>query len=97
MPAATVGLEVEIRPLDGQRVPAHAHGHQRDHGHVRTHAHLAHVAVVNRPVAEGQVPSLVFGELEQGGYELFEKGRSDDVVLRTAVVGGEVTTAAWPE
>jgi len=95
MPATTVGLEVEIRPLDGQHVRAHAHGHQHDHDH--THAHLAHVAVVNRPVADGQVPSLVFGELEQGRYELFEKGRPDVVALRASVVGGEVTTAAWPD
>jgi len=105
MPASTVGLEVEIRPLDGQHVRAHAHdhahaeGHAQDHTHDHSHdhAHLAHVAVVSRPVAEGRVPSLVFGELEQGIYELFEKGRPDAVVLRAAVVGGEVTSALWPD
>lgn len=86
MPASMLGLEVEIRPLDGQ----HAHG--RDRGH----DHLAHVAVVNRPVASGHVPSLVFGELEQGRYELFEKGCPEVVALRTSVLGGEVTTATWP-
>jgi hypothetical protein len=83
MPDSTVGLEVEIRRLDGQ--DAHGHGH------------LAHVAVVNRPAAEAQVPSLVFGELEHGRYELFEKGRPDAVALRAAVVGGEVTSAIWPD
>jgi hypothetical protein len=93
MPATTVGREVEIRPLDGQ----HTHGHGHDHAHGDAHEHLTHVAVVNRPVAEGQVPSLVFGELEQGRYELFEKGRPDAVVLRASVVGGEVTSATWPD
>jgi hypothetical protein len=93
MPATTVGREVEIRPLDGQ----HSHGHGHDHLRGSAHEHLAHVAVVSRPVAEGRVPSLVFGELEQGRYELFEKGRPDAVALRAAVVGGEVTSAIWPD
>jgi hypothetical protein len=92
MPATTVGLEVEIRPLDEQQVRAHAH----DQAHGHEHSHLAHVAVVSRPVAQGQVPSLVFGELEQGRYELFEKGRPDAVALCADVVGGEVTSATWP-
>jgi len=91
MPAATVGLEVEIRPLDDDHVRAHAHAHEH------AHAHLAHVAVVSRPVAEGQVPSLVFGELADGRYELFEKGRPDDVALLATVVGGQVTSAVWPD
>jgi hypothetical protein len=94
MPATTVGLEVEIRPLDEQHVRAHAHDHAHDHDH--DHSRLAPVAVVSRPVAEGQVPSLVFGELEQGRYELFEKGRPDAVALCAEVVGGEVTSATWP-
>ena len=79
MPASLVGLEVEIRPLDGL-----------------DHHHLAHVAVVSRPVGDGHLPSLVFAELEAGGYELFEKGRSDAVALRVRIAGGEVTTASWP-
>jgi hypothetical protein len=82
MPAAWVGREVEIRPLG-----------RHDHGH----AHLAHVAVVNRPVAGGRVPSLVFGELAAGHYELFEKGRPDAVAVRATVVGGEVTCTVWPD
>jgi hypothetical protein len=83
MPAATLGREVEIRPLDGAS--------ERGHGH------LAHVAVVSRPVVGGRVPSLVFGELEAGRYELFEKGCPEAVALRTSVVGGEVTSAVWPD
>jgi hypothetical protein len=94
MPASTVGLEVEIRPLD--TAPASAHTHAHDHGHAHDHAHLAHVAVVARPVADGQLPSLVFGELESGRYELFEKGCPDAVALQVTVAGGVVTTAAWP-
>jgi hypothetical protein len=89
MPASTVGLEVEIRPLEGERGRAHAH----DQGHT----HLAHVAVVARPVQNGRVPSLVFGELPSGRYELFEKGCPRDVALRVEVSGGAVTNAVWPQ
>ena len=47
-------------------------------------------------MAGGTVPSLVFGELTAGRYDLFEKGRPDDVVLTVDVDGGQVTAAAWP-
>ena len=57
--------------------------------------HRPHVAVVNRPVADGQVPSLVFPELVEGRYGLCLKG-SSDVVLVVDVRGGEVATAEWP-
>jgi hypothetical protein len=82
MPASTVGLEVEIRPVDA--------GH--DHGH----DHLAHVAVVARPVTGGCLPSLVYGELPAGSYELFEKGRPNAVALRAEVIGGTVSFGSWP-
>jgi len=95
MPASMVGLEVEIRPLEDQQVHAHAHGPDGHHHHGP--GHLAHVAVVDRPVAGGRVPSLVYGELEQGRYELFEKGCPDAVALCVTVVGGQVTSAAWPD
>lgn len=90
MPEQMVGTEVEIRPL--RRIAVHTHG---PHGHVG-HEHLAHVAVVRRPVAGGAVPSLVFPELIDGGYELFSKGHPEAVVLRVDVVGGEVTKTDWP-
>jgi hypothetical protein len=93
MPAVTVGLEVEIRPLDGQHVGG-AHPHHRRQEH--SHDHLAHVAVVARPVAGGHLPSLVFPELEAGRYELFEMGRPEAVALRTEVRGGAVTSVDWP-
>jgi hypothetical protein len=93
MPASTVGLEVEIRPLGEQPVHAHAPGAGHAHGGV----HLAHVAVVARPVGDGHLPSLVFADLQAGGYELFEKGRPDAVALTVEVAGGEVTSAAWPD
>ena len=92
MPGAMVDTEVEIRPVG----VAHSHPHGDHHQHGDHHEHLAHVAVVERPVAGGTVPSLVFGELTAGRYDLFEKGRPDDVVLTVAVDGGQVTTAAWP-
>jgi hypothetical protein len=96
MPESTVGLEVEIRPLDGQHVHGHGHAHAHGHAHGHAHEHLAHVAVVVRPVADGSLPSLVFPELGSGRYELFEKGRPDAVALEVEVVGGAVTSADWP-
>jgi hypothetical protein len=93
MPGTMVDSEVEIRPVGGS--PRHAHGgpmHEHHHGH----GHLAHVAVVARPVADGTVPSLVFGELETGRYDLFEKGHPEQVALTVDVVGGRVTSADWP-
>lgn len=92
MPAGTEGVEVEIRPAHG----APAHGvHQHDHAHEPGHSHHPHVAVVNRPVKDAQVPSLVFPELVERRYELYKKG-TDDVRLTVDIHGGEVTTAAWP-
>ena len=89
MPEAMVDTEVEIRPVGGAR----SHSHE---GHPHHHpGHLAHVAVVARPVAGGTVPSLVFGELEAGRYDLFEKGHPDHVVLTVDVEGGRVSSADW--
>ena len=47
--------------------------------------------------ATATMPSLVFGELEAGRYELFEKGCPDHVALRVDVTGGEVTSTSWPD
>ena len=57
---------------------------------------LPHVAVVNRPVGETWVPSLVFGEVHQGEYVLVHKGE-EAPQARVAVRGGEVTWAVWPD
>jgi hypothetical protein len=91
MPEGMAGVEVEIRPWGAQ-------GHldeQHDHHHSHGHAHHPHVAVVNRPVENGRVPSLVFPELVEGRYELYEKN-TDDVRLTVDICGSEVTTADWP-
>lgn len=84
MPADLEGVEVEIRPEGSHQ---HSHGQHRHHH--------PHVAVVNRPVAGGRLPSLVFGEVKQGRYGLCLK-ESDEVALEVDVVGGEVTSATWP-
>lgn len=84
MPATMVDVEVEIRP----------EGHSADPG-AGHHHHHPHVAVVERPVRGAVVPSLVFGELVEGRYELYVKG-TDDVRLTVGVVGGEVATSTWP-
>jgi hypothetical protein len=78
-PAPMEGREVEIRP---EPQPA---------GHV----HHPHVAVVNRPVEGGQVPSLVVPEVREGTYGLYLKGDSVRR-LTVTVAGGEVTCAEWP-
>jgi hypothetical protein len=92
MPAATEGMEVEIRPMTPTEVgSSHDHGHGHGHGH----GHPPHVAVVNRPVRDTYVASLVFPELAEGRYNLFEKG-TGDVRLTVEVRGGQVTSAAWP-
>jgi hypothetical protein len=57
--------------------------------------HYPHVAVVGRPVGDELVPSLVYGDLTEGSYELYEKG-GGPVRLTVAVEGGSVTEAEWP-
>lgn len=93
MPAELVGEEVEILPAD-EVGHGHDHGHDHGHGHHDGH-HRPHVAVVDRPVAGGTVPSLVFPELVEGTYALVPKG-TDDVRLTVDIRGGEVSTATWP-
>jgi hypothetical protein len=58
--------------------------------------HARHVAVVERPVAGGRVPSLVFPDLVAGSYDLAPQG-TRDVALTVSVRGAEVTTAHWPD
>ena len=95
MPAALEGVEVEIRPVGSGAGHDHDHAHAHDHADDHAHGHHPHVAVVNRPVGDGHVPSLVFPELTEGHYELYEK-ETEDVRLTVAVVGGEVAHASWP-
>jgi hypothetical protein len=78
-PAEMEGIEVEIRP---EVLPT---------GHV----HHPHVAVVNRPVEGGQLPSLVFPEVREGTYGLYLK-ESSVRRLTVTVAGGAVTSAEWP-
>jgi hypothetical protein len=93
MPAEMAGDEVEIRPAALPHL--HGDGHDHAHGDAHDHTHHPHVAVVNRPVEGGRVPSLVFPELSEGRYELYLKG-TQDVRLRVDVPGGGVATAHWP-
>lgn len=96
MPAAMEGVEVEIRPIGSSASTHHHHEQGDDHQHDHHDGnHHLHVAVVARPSAGGRLPSLVFPELVEGDYELYEKG--DTVVrLRVAISGGRVTEADWP-
>ncbi|CUR59607.1 conserved hypothetical protein [metagenome] len=104
MPPGLEGVEVEIRPVGGPDLrfdprASHHHGHDHQHGdghdHVHPHDVHPHVAVVSRPTAAGAVPSLVFPELLEGSYELYEKG-AHEVLLTVRITGGDVATATWP-
>lgn len=61
-----------------------------------TDGHHPHVGVVERPVTDGVVPSLVYPDLGAGRYELYVIG-TGDVRLVVDVAGGEVATAEWPD
>jgi hypothetical protein len=101
MPPSMLGQEIEIDRVGAE--PAHEHDHDLDHdhehshghGHGHGHGHRAHVAVVDRPVPGGTQPSLVFPELTEGSYQLFDKG-ADEVLLTAEIIGGEVTFLEWP-
>jgi hypothetical protein len=96
MPASMIGVEIEISPVGGFR-HGHHHGHHNGHdrGHHHGHDDRPHVAVVNRPVTDGTLPSLVFPELVEGSYELHGKGE-DSVLLTAGITGGQVTFLDWP-
>jgi hypothetical protein len=83
MPAEMLGVEIEIRPAGATSDGA-------------GHTHYPHVAVVERPAAGGPMPSLVFGELTEGTYQLTDKG-GDEVLATATVRGNEVTDMVWPE
>ena len=106
MPTDLLGVEIEVAPVGHSyaRAHAHSHAHSHDHGHTHSHdhddehAHLPHVAVVNRPIDGNRgalVPTLVFSELEEGDYELYQRP-TGPVQLRATVEGGAVTQLVWP-
>ncbi len=97
MPAEMEGVEIEIRPVHGtgqDHDHSHPGGHTGGHHGGHTGGHHPHVAVVTRPTPAGEVPSLVFPEVEEGRYGLYLK-EADDLRLLVSIVGGEVTTAEW--
>ncbi len=97
MPSSMVDVEVEIRPVSTEGSPQHAEDGHHHHPHgEHGHHHHPHVAVVERPVGDAVVPSLVFPELVEGSYELYVK-ETDDVRLTVDVTGGVVTDAVWPD
>ncbi len=94
---------------DGNDHDGHGHGHGHDHGSpgdlshspADGHSHEPgappHVAVVARTAPDGStIHSLVYGEVQQGTYDLYV--RPDGPIRLTAtVVGGEVTHMRWPD
>jgi hypothetical protein len=107
MPAGLDGVEIEIRPVgaepdhdhDHDHDHGHGHDHSDGHGHAHSHSRHPHVAVVARPSGpsgQSRLPSLVYPELVEGSYELYEK-LGGPVRLRATVRGGAVTEATWPD
>ncbi len=105
-PAEMEGVEIEIRPVGAApdadpaaAAGAHPHSHDHDNSHDHSHDHAGspwpHVAVVTRPTPSGPVPSLVFGEVREGRYELYIRPHGP-VRLTVDVTGGAVTEAEWP-
>ena len=80
MPASMTGVEVEAR-FEG--------------GSVERPVHHPHVAVVDRPVGTGTIPSLVFASLTAGRYQLARKDW-EQAEMSVVVTGSEVTSAQWP-
>lgn len=112
MPAQMEDLEVEIIPTGtdtrsgtDQRDDGHQHADGSQHSHTHdgpdrhSHEHGAppHVAVVARPAPDGStVHSLVYGELQQGTYDLYVRPEGP-IRLTATVTGGQVTEARWPD
>jgi hypothetical protein len=86
-PLGMVGLEVEMRPAGA--------GYHPEPDQTGAHAHWPHVAVVVRPTPAGPLPSLVFGAVPAGRYELYRRPHGP-VELTVDVVGATVTEAVWP-
>ena len=80
MPAAMVGEEVEV--LD------------RTRGAQATTARTSRSC--DRPVAGGQVPSLVFPELVEGSYGLCRRAPTTSVLRRRRLAGARSPPPTWP-
>jgi ABC-type Zn2+ transport system substrate-binding protein/surface adhesin len=94
-PASMDGIEIEARPV-GWTGHTHDHDHEDDHRHDHGHTHLEHVAVLARPLPNGErVFSAVFAGLAAGTYELYERP-AGPVRLTVSVTGGAVADAIWP-
>jgi hypothetical protein len=76
---------------------SHGHSHGPPGEHLHEHGAPPHVAVVARPAPDGStIYSLVYGELQEGTYDLYV--RPDGPVRLTAsVTGGQVTELRWPD
>ncbi|WP_020145325.1 hypothetical protein [Terracoccus sp. 273MFTsu3.1] len=84
MPAATDGVEVEIRPAGST-----------ERGGAASHHH-PHVAVVGRPNGGSIAYTLIYPSVTAGDYELAPLPVGE-VVMSVTVRGGQVTRATWPD
>jgi hypothetical protein len=92
-PASMDGVEIEARPLGWT---GHSHDHHQHGPEHNQHSHLEHVAVLARPLPDGErVYSAVFAGLTAGTYELYERP-AGPVRLTVSVTGGSVADAVWP-
>lgn len=79
MPEALAGQEIEICPAGADR-----YAERR-----------AHVAVLGRPIGIDLAYTAVFGELNEGHYDLYRKP-DGPVRLTASVTGGEIREVRWP-
>jgi hypothetical protein len=87
-----------VHAHDDHAHDVHAHDDAHDHAVDDAHTHASpwpHVAVVARPAPAGIVHSLVYPQLQEGSYELYERPHGP-VELTVDVTGGYVTEAVWP-
>jgi hypothetical protein len=109
-PADMEGLEIEIcpsgtrhgRPDEGVgwwQGDWHSHTHSpHSAGAAHTHGHgpaWPHVAVIARRTPAGVQHSAVYPGLREGQYDLWVRP-DKPTGLSVTVVGGQVTTSAWP-
>jgi hypothetical protein len=80
MPAVLEGCEVEVRPLGSDATDE---------------PQLVHVGVVGRPVGSRMYYSAVFGQLDEGGYEVYVRP-DGPVRLKVSIAGGQVSEVNWP-
>ena len=93
-PVELVGREIEIHAFGRAVTVPHSHRLGESHHDHHHHHHAPHVAVIPRPLPNGQTATCaVFPDVEPGVYTLWLL--PDGPSMPVHVKAGEVTTANW--